>query len=81
MQLVLSRGLVQLGIGLVLGLGGAFAATQVLSKTRMLVRVSPQDPLVFTAVPILLLIVGLLACWFPARRAAALHPVKALRCE
>jgi putative ABC transport system permease protein len=81
MQLVLSRGLLQLGIGLVLGLGGAFAATQVLSKTRMLVRVSPQDPLVFTAVPILLLIVGLLACWFPARRAAALHPVKALRHE
>jgi putative ABC transport system permease protein len=65
----------------VLGLGGAFAATQVLSKTRMLVRVSPHDPLVFTVVPVLLLIVGVLACWIPARRAAALHPVRALRHE
>ena len=80
-QLVLKRGLMQLGIGLLLGLGGAFAATQVLSKTRMLVRVSPHDPLVFTVVPVLLVTVGILACWFPARRAAALHPVKALRYE
>jgi putative ABC transport system permease protein len=81
LRLVLSRGLIQLGIGLALGLGGAFAATELLSKTRMLVRVSPQDPLVFTSVSLLLILVGILACWLPARRAAALHPVKALRHE
>jgi ABC-type antimicrobial peptide transport system permease subunit len=81
LRLVLSRGLLQLGIGLVLGLGGAFAATQLLAKTPMLVRVSAQDPFVFASVTALLIIVGLLACWIPARRAAALHPVKALRHE
>ena len=81
LRLVLSRGLIQLGIGLVLGLGGALAATELLLKTRMLVRVSPQDPFVFTIVALLLVAIGLFACGRPARRAAALHPVKALRHE
>jgi predicted permease len=80
-RLVLSRGLTQLAIGLVIGLGGAFATTQLLRTTRMLVRVSPTDPLVFTAVTVLLIAIGVLACWLPARRAAALHPVRALRQE
>ncbi len=80
-HLVLKRGLTQLAIGLIIGLVGAFATTQVLSKTRMLVRVSPQDPLVFASVSVLLIAIGILACWIPARRAAALHPVKALRHE
>jgi putative ABC transport system permease protein len=81
LQLVLARGLIQLGIGLVLGLGGAFATTQLLTNMRMLGRVSPQDPLVFTLVTLLLIAIGILACWIPARRAAALHPVRALRHE
>ena len=80
-RLVLSRGLAQLGIGLALGLAGAFATTSLLKTTRMLVRVSPQDPVVFAAVTALLIVIGLLACWLPARRAAALHPVRALRHE
>jgi ABC-type antimicrobial peptide transport system permease subunit len=81
MRLVLARGLAQLGIGLVLGLGGALVATQLLGKMRMLVRVSPRDPVVLAAVALLLLSIGILACWLPARRAAALHPVVALREE
>jgi putative ABC transport system permease protein len=80
-RLVLTRGLTQLALGLVLGLAGAFVATGLLKNTRMLVRVSPQDPLVFTVVAALLLAIGILACWLPARRAANLHPVSALREE
>jgi ABC-type antimicrobial peptide transport system permease subunit len=81
LRLVLSSGLTQLAIGLLLGLGGAFAATQLLVKTRMLVRISPYDPGVFIGVTALLVAIGLLACSIPARRAAALQPVQALREE
>jgi predicted permease len=80
-RLVLSRGLTQLGIGLTLGLGGAIAATQLLEKVGFLVRVSPYDPVVFVSIVTLLLSIGVFACWLPARRAAALHPVRALRHE
>jgi len=81
-RLVLSRGLTQLIIGLVLGLGGAAGATSLLAKSGLLFRqVSPNDPLVFTGITALLIIIGVFACWLPARRAAALHPVKALRHE
>ncbi len=78
-RLVLARGLLQLGLGLVLGLGGAYAATRVMGE--LLFRTSPQDPVVFVSVTALLIAIGLLACLIPARRAAALHPVKALRHE
>jgi ABC-type antimicrobial peptide transport system permease subunit len=81
MGLVLSRGLTQLGIGLVLGLGGAFAATQLLSKMRMLLRVSPHDPLVFAIVTLLLIVIGLVACWLPARKASRMNPTVALRID
>ncbi len=81
MQLVLTRGLTQLGIGLVLGVAGALATTQLLVKMQMLVRVSPKDPLVFVSVTALLILIGLAACWFPARRAAQIAPTEALRVE
>jgi ABC-type antimicrobial peptide transport system permease subunit len=79
-RLVLRRGLTQLGIGLVLGLGGAFGATRLMQGT-LLLQTSAHDPLVFTAVTAMLIVIGSLACWIPARRAAALHPVNALRQE
>ncbi|MEO8098309.1 MAG: ABC transporter permease [Acidobacteriota bacterium] len=78
-RLVLGRGMLQLAIGLTLGLAAAFGATRLM--TSLLYRVSPTDPVVFVSVALLLTGVGLLACWLPARRAAALDPVKALRQE
>jgi predicted permease len=81
MQLVLSRGLAQLGIGLGLGLGGAYAATRVIANTPLLFRVSPRDPLVFVAVTAMLVVIGVFACWIPARRAARIAPTEALRTE
>ena len=78
-RLMLGRGLAQLGVGLAVGLAAAFAATRLLSSIIGLV--SPTDPVVFGAVVALLSAVGLLACWLPARRAAAVAPTEALRAE
>ncbi len=80
-QLVLTRGLTQLLIGLVLGLGGAIAASRLLDKIGFLIGVSPHDPVVFLGITALLIAIGVAACWLPARRAAAIAPIEALRTE
>jgi predicted permease len=80
-QLVLSRGLGQLALGVVLGLGGAFGAAHVMSNAGLLIQTSPNDPAVFVAITALLLGVGLAACWLPARRASRIAPTEALRNE
>ena len=79
LRLVLARGLKQLAAGVILGLAAAFGATRLLSS--LIGNISPTDPVVFVSVTLLLTAVGLLACWLPARRAAALHPIQALRHE
>jgi predicted permease len=79
LAIMLSLGLKQLSAGLVIGLAGALATTRLMKD--LLMQVSPQDPMVLAAVAALLVTVGLFACWLPARRAAALHPVQALRDE
>lgn len=65
------------GIGI--GIAAAFGATRLLSS--FLFGVSPTDPITFGAVPALLLAVALLAAYVPARRAARVDPVEALRAE
>ncbi len=77
--LVMRRGLWQIIFGLSLGLAAAFPVTRVMSALP--IGVSPSDPGVFLVVGALLAGVGLVACWLPARRAAALDPVKAIRYE
>jgi putative ABC transport system permease protein len=79
--LILSRGAKQLGAGLVLGLLASYPAARVMSALPLRGTISTTDPLMFAALSFLLILVGLFACWLPARRAAALDPVKAIRYE
>ncbi|MGC2638079.1 MAG: ABC transporter permease [Acidobacteriaceae bacterium] len=77
--LVMRRGFWQIGAGLALGLAAAIPAARLMANLP--IGVSPTDPDVFFAVAGVLAIVGIAACWLPARRAAALDPVAAIRCE
>jgi len=79
LRLVLGQGLKLAGIGVVLGLAGAVAATRVL--TSVLYEVKPTDPLTFVAVAAALVIVAFAASYFPARRATRVDPLLALRQE
>jgi ABC-type antimicrobial peptide transport system permease subunit len=66
-------------IGTAIGLGGAMLSTKVIAK--FLFQTAPTDPTTFAAVAIVLGIAGGLAAWLPARRAARVDPVTALRAE
>ena len=66
-------------LGIAAGLGGALAGGRLIES--LLFEVSPRDPGVFGATAIGLLAVALFACWLPARRAARLNPIEALRAE
>ena len=77
--MILRQG-VQLTIaGLMLGLAGALALTRIL--TSFLYGVSALDPVTFVAVPLLLLLATIMACFIPARRASNLDPMRTLRYE
>ena len=77
--LILKQGLIKTGLGLAIGLGGALALSRFLEK--LLFDVKPIDPLVFAGVALLLLLVAVLASWLPARRAAKVDPMVALRAD
>jgi ABC-type antimicrobial peptide transport system permease subunit len=78
-RLVLGQGLRLVGIGLAVGAVGAVGLTRLL--TSFLYGVNPLDPVTFLAVAAALSLAGLVACWLPARRAARVDPMEALRCE
>jgi ABC-type antimicrobial peptide transport system permease subunit len=66
-------------LGLTAGLAASLLAAQFLRS--LLFAVSPYDPFTFTAMGCLLLLTGLLAAWWPARRAASSEPMQTLRME
>jgi putative ABC transport system permease protein len=76
---VLREGMLMAAVGFVVGIAGSLAAGNVM--TSLLHEVRPRDPEIFAAMAALLSAVALLACYIPARRAAKLEPVRALRYE
>jgi putative ABC transport system permease protein len=77
--MIVKQGSLLIGLGLVIGLSGAFALTRLIAS--MLFGVTAKDPLTFTAVGALLAAVALLACYVPAWRATKVDPMEALRYE
>jgi ABC-type antimicrobial peptide transport system permease subunit len=77
--MVLGQGMRPILVGLAAGLGGAALLSRVLES--LLFEVSARDPLVFAGIAVLLIGVSLIACYIPARRAARIDPITALRYE
>jgi ABC-type antimicrobial peptide transport system permease subunit len=79
LKLILTQGMSLTLIGLGIGIAGAFTLTHFLSS--LLYGVKPNDPLTFVAVALLLIVVAFCAGYIPARRAAKVDPMVALRYE
>lgn len=77
--LILKQGLWKSGVGVAIGLVGAFFLSR--SMTTLLFNVKPTDPLVYAAVALVLIAVALMASYLPARRASRIDPLIALREE
>ena len=78
-RLFVAQGLITTAAGAVIGLAGAAVLSR--SLQTLLFEVKPTDPVTFGAVTLLLLAVALLACYLPARRAARIDPLVALRTD
>lgn len=78
-KLIVGRGMKLTAIGLVIGVGGAFALTRLMSG--LLFNISATDPITFVLISVLLALAAFLACYIPARRATKVDPLVALRYE
>jgi putative ABC transport system permease protein len=79
LRMVLSETLLLAALGVVLGLGAALTATRLIAS--LLYGLSPNDPLTIAVAAVLMIAVSALAGWLPARRAARVRPMEALRYE
>jgi putative ABC transport system permease protein len=79
LRLFVLHGVAMATAGIVVGLAGAYGLSRWM--VSMLFEVGPADPLTFTVVPVVLLLVAALACYVPARRAARMDPLRALRAQ
>jgi predicted permease len=78
-RMFVRHGLMLASIGIVIGLMGATAATRLMKS--LLFGISPLDPLTYAAAPLVLTAAAMAASYLPARRAAAIDPVEAIRAE
>jgi predicted permease len=79
LRMVIKQGMSLVLLGVVLGVTGAYALTRTMQS--LLFEVSTTDPVTFALVPLLLAVVGFVACYIPARRATKVDPLVALRYE
>jgi ABC-type antimicrobial peptide transport system permease subunit len=78
-RLILRQGLVLTFIAVILGWPAAWMLSRL--ATSFLYGIQPHDVITFSIVPLFLIAVALVACWIPARRAASIDPMRALRTE
>jgi ABC-type antimicrobial peptide transport system permease subunit len=79
LAMIIRQAMKQSSLGVSLGLFGSFWLTGLLEG--LLFGVRPTDPLTFSIIAAVLLLVSLVACWIPARRATRLNPLVSLRSE
>ena len=79
LALVVRQGAALVAAGAVVGLLAAFASSRVMES--FLYGITTDDRLTFVAAPLVLIVVALVACWLPARRATRIDPMDALRVE
>jgi predicted permease len=78
-RLIVRKGIILAVISLALGWPAAWMLSKL--STSFLYGIQPHDAVTFTAAPIVLTVIALVACWIPARRAASINPTDALRAE
>jgi putative ABC transport system permease protein len=76
---VLGQGIKLATFGIVIGLAAAYGVTRLMSS--LLFKVESTDPFIFISLPLLLVMVAIIACYLPARRATKVDPMVALRYE
>jgi putative ABC transport system permease protein len=79
LRMIVGSGILLSGMGIGIGLAMSFLLTRLIAT--LLYEVSPADPITFCAVPLALLAMAMMASYVPARRAARVDPMVALRCE
>ena len=78
-RMILGRGVRVIALATIVGVAGSLAAAPLIR--RQLYGITAQDPVTFIGVPAILAIVAMIACYVPARRAARVDPVVALRSD